>query len=401
MARSRHIGKLLVDFSCDEVEVRENPAAGPTIRPDGCYIVTGGTSGFGLTTARWLAEQRAGKIILASRSGRNAPGIEATIQFIESQGTQVEVLSVDVTDAAQVHAMVECAGSFFLRGIVHGAMVLDDAMMADLSEERFRRVLLPKVVGALNLAEVVQSASHLDFLVFYSSISALIGNKGQTNYVAANSLLDGLAHSLRARGIPALSINWGALAESGIVARDDRLGSVLASAGITGLGDHEALGVLEKMLRISKPQLGSFNVDWEKWHHANPKLADDPRFRELWIASRENDGSDVASQVRQALAGSSREQRLHALGCHLQEVLAATLKMSKENVSTTRKLNEMGVDSLMVLELGLGIKERLGIGFSVIELLKGQNLQQLAALAENRLWSSQQANIMITNKKKD
>jgi len=390
MARSRHIGKLLVDFSCGDIEVREAPDTAPIVKQDGCYIVTGGTSGFGLVTARWLAEQGAGKVVLASRSGGNAPGIRETVQFIESLGTQIEVLSVDVTDPVQVRAMIECNGAFPLRGVIHGAMVLDDAMMADLSHDRFQRVFLPKVAGALNLAEAIRKVPDLDFLVFYSSISALVGNPGQTNYVAANSFLDGFAHHLRAVGIPAISINWGALAESGVVARNDRLVSALASAGITGLGNTEALGELGKILRMAKPQMGAFHVDWEKWHDANLKLADDPRFRELRIASQANDGSDTASQIRTALAGSSRDQRLRAIEEHLQEILAETLKMSRESVSTTRKLNELGVDSLMVLELGLGIKERIGVGFSAMELLKGQNLQQLAALAENRLWGGRQ-----------
>jgi hypothetical protein len=115
-------------------------------------------------TARWLAEQGAGKVVLASRSGGNAPGIRETVQFIESLGTQIEVLSVDVTDPVQVRAMIECNGAFPLRGVIHGAMVLDDAMMADLSHDRFQRVFLPKVAGALNLAEALRKVPDLDFL---------------------------------------------------------------------------------------------------------------------------------------------------------------------------------------------------------------------------------------------
>ncbi|CAN5493083.1 type I polyketide synthase [soil metagenome] len=389
MERSRHIGKLLIDFSSGEVEVLEKPGAAPLCQRNGCYIVTGGTSGFGLTSGQWLAEQGAGKILLVSRSGNKAAGLEETIRYIEESGAQVEILSVDVTDPAQVKSLVEQASAapFFLRGIIHGAMVLDDAMMADLTEERFHRVFRPKVTGALNLADAI-AGQPIDFFVFYSSISSVIGNRGQTNYVAANRALDGLAPILRAKGIPALSLNWGALAESGVVARDARLNTVLASSGITGLTNQQALDALDEAIRSGESQLGVFLVDWEKWQDANPKLATHSLFREQLQRAQEGGGNDVSARLRAELNDVSREQRLRALEDHLQEVLANTLRMSKDTISMTRKLNEMGVDSLMVLELSLGIKERIGLNFSAMEFLKGPNLQQLAALAETRLWNS-------------
>jgi acyl transferase domain-containing protein/NADPH:quinone reductase-like Zn-dependent oxidoreductase/acyl carrier protein len=391
MARSAHVGKLLVDFSSGDVEVAEAPGVGPLVKRDGCYLVTGGTSGFGLATGRWLAEQGAGKVVLVSRSGGKAPGIAGTLEAIQAAGAQVEVQAVDVTDLAQVRALIAgCDGAPFpLRGVIHGAMVLDDAMMAELTPESFRRVFRPKAVGALNLAEALAGRIALDFFVLDSSVSALIGNRGQTSYVAANGLLDGLAHTLRARGVPAVSINWGALAETGVVARDERLGTVLSSAGITGLANRQAFAAMERAIRSEEPQIGVFLVDWEKWHAANPGLADDPRFRELRGAS-EDGGNDAASAIRQALAEASKEQRLRTLEECLQDVLANTLKMAKDTVPVDRKLNEMGVDSLLVLELSLGISERIGVSFSAMEFLKGPNLQQLAAMAESRLWKNGQ-----------
>ncbi len=381
---------LLADFSDGEIEVPETSGTEPVIKKDGCYIVTGGTSGFGLATARWLAGQGAGKVLLVSRSGRRAAGIEETLGFITSQGTEAEVLSVDVTDVSAVRSLIEHAGRapFRLRGILHGAMVLGDAMMKDLDEEGFRKVFLPKVSGAWHLAEAAAARSGLDFLVFYSSISALVGNQGQTNYVAANSVLDGLAHELRHRGIPAISINWGALGESGVVARDEHLSGVLSAIGITGLQNQQALDALETCLRAAAPQTGVFLVDWEKWHDANPKLQDDPRFRALRSRSQKDGGNDAASQIRRSLADATKEQRISALENSLQDVLANTLKMAKDAVSVNRKINEMGVDSLMVLELGLGIKDRIGLSFSAMEFLKGPTLRQLAVLAESRLWKN-------------
>jgi NAD(P)-dependent dehydrogenase (short-subunit alcohol dehydrogenase family)/acyl carrier protein len=390
MALSRHVGKILIDFSQGEIDIVESATISPAMKRDGCYIVTGGTSGFGAMTARWMAAQGAGKILLASRSGPNAPGVADIIGEIVSHGTQAEALPVDVTNEQDVRGLLAAAndGNFSLKGIVHGAMVLDDAMMADVTEESFLRVFRPKVLGALNIASALGESQGLDFLVFYSSVSALVGNRGQTSYVAANRFLDGLARVLRDRGIPATSINWGALAESGVVARDERLVSVLNSAGITGLTDAEALEALGRAIRSPKDQIGVFKVDWEKWHAANPKVSGDPRFRDLGNRSGDGDEGGASAMIRKDLADRSREQRLRVLEDHLQEVLAATLRMSKETISVNRKLSEMGVDSLMVLELGLGIRERLGVNFSAMEFLKGPNIQQLAEMAENKIWSN-------------
>jgi acyl carrier protein len=261
-------------------------------------------------------------------------------------------------------------------------------MMKDVTVESFRRVFAPKAQGAIHLAEALEGASALDFLVFHSSISALVGNRGQTSYVAANSILDALAHRLRAKGIPATAVNWGALAESGVVARDEHLGALLSTGGITGLTDREAFDAFEKILRLAVAQLGAFKVDWSKWHEAHPHLAGDPRFRDLQGAADDAGGGSVAAQIRTAMADASREQRLLTLEGHLLEALAETLKMSRETISPSRKLSEMGVDSLMVLELSLGIEYRIGISFSAMEFLKGPTLQQLAVMAEGKLWKN-------------
>lgn len=389
MERSQHIGKLLVDFSQGEVEVLVKEQPVPSCRRDGSYIVTGGTSGFGVVTAEWLAAQGAGKVYLVSRSGSKAAGLEDAVARIEAAGAEVEVLSVDVTDAAQVADLVRKANAapHALRGVIHGAMVLDDAMMADVTGERFRKVFLPKVAGALNLADALEGVEALDFLVFYSSISSVIGNRGQTSYVAANRSLDGLAAVLRGRGLPAISLNWGALAEAGVVARDERIGTVLASSGITGLGNREALQALGAILRSGRAQIGVFLVDWEKWRDANPKLAECTIFREQAMRSRAA-GNDAMARILAELEDASREQRLRVIEDRLQDVLAKTLRMSKDTIPMTRKLNEMGVDSLMVLELSLGIKEQIGLNFSAMEFLKGPTLRQLATLAESRLWGA-------------
>jgi acyl carrier protein len=129
-------------------------------------------------------------------------------------------------------------------------------------------------------------------------------------------------------------------------------------------------------------------VDWQKWHEAHPKLGADSRFRDLLQRSGSPGGNPAIDELRREMEGFSKEKRLAAMEHRLQGVLARTLKMSPDAISPDRKLNEMGVDSLMVLELGLGIKDELGISFSAMEFLKGPSLRHLAALAEQKVWKS-------------
>jgi acyl transferase domain-containing protein/NADPH:quinone reductase-like Zn-dependent oxidoreductase/acyl carrier protein len=378
--------RIVADFASGLVPVRHLSQGDSLIRRDGCYLVTGGTSGFGLTTARWLAARGAGKVILVSRSGRKAAGMEAAVREMEDSGAVVAVVAADVTKEEQVRALSSEIGDFVLSGIIHAAMVLDDAPMAEMDEARFRRVFEPKVAGAFHLAELAASRPGCDFLVFYSSVSALVGNIGQANYIAANSLLDALAAHLRAKGSPATSINWGALAESGVVARDERLGNILASSGVSGLSDRQALEALERVIRLGCPNAGVFAIDWNRWSEANPKLAVLGRFRDLCRRARAAGAEDPASRLRDSLAHLEGEQRLEVVREHLREIVAATLRMPPEAISETKKLNELGVDSLLVLELSLGIRERMGIGFSAMEFLRGPSLRELAGMTAAKLW---------------
>ncbi|MDX2079752.1 MAG: SDR family NAD(P)-dependent oxidoreductase [Terrimicrobiaceae bacterium] len=388
MARSRHTGKLLVDFSAGNVEVVASRNA-PFVRSDGTYLITGGTSGFGLLTARWMADAGAGRIVLASRSGSAVQGLSEALSRFPSS-TMVEVVAIDIADQIATKALVErlAADERPLRGVVHGAMVLDDGLIRDLTRERFESVMRPKAMGGLSIANALRSVEGLDFVVFSSSVSSLVGNPGQASYVAANAFLDALARRLRAEGIPAQSINWGALGETGVVARDEVLSRLLEAGGIQPLDNDRVFAAFGRLLRAGRVQTGVFDVDWVRWHDANPRLAEDPRFRELRIRAGQGGANGAMAEMLAELARQSREQRLEALQTQLRDVLAGTLKMNPDAVPIDRRLNDLGVDSLMVLELGLGIKERLGIQFSAMEFLKGPDLRQLAQLAESRLWKT-------------
>ncbi|WP_026422581.1 type I polyketide synthase [Actinokineospora inagensis] len=230
MQRARHIGKIVLTF--------DRPV---TPRRDASYLITGGLGALGLRTARELAERGAGHIVLASRR-TPSPRQEAIIAAIEDTGARVHVQSGDLSDRATVDRVLAACPN--LRGIVHAAGVLDDAILVHQTADRFDKVLAPKVDAAWHLHEAIGATGDLDFFVAYSSVAALLDDGGQGNYAAANAFLDGLMAHRRATGRPGLAINWGPWAEIGMAAALDLPGSIPpddgADAAVSLLGTPRA-----------------------------------------------------------------------------------------------------------------------------------------------------------------
>ncbi|HEY9226744.1 MAG TPA: SDR family NAD(P)-dependent oxidoreductase, partial [Gemmatimonadaceae bacterium] len=207
MAQAKHTGKVVL-----------TQHHGSQVRADATYLVTGGLGGLGLLVARSLAADGARHLVLMGRRAPSATA-QATIDQLVASGVQVVVATADVAQAADVQRVIAQIATTLppLRGIVHAAGVVEDAMLADQDAGRFSRVLAPKVAGTWNLHTLTREFP-LDFFVLFSSGAALLGSPGQGNYAAANLFLDALAHQRHAHGLPALSINWGSWAEVGMAA---------------------------------------------------------------------------------------------------------------------------------------------------------------------------------------
>src|SRR5207244_1840078 len=162
-----------------------------------------------------------------------------------------------------------------LRGVFHLAMVIDDAVLAQLNRERMAAVIGPKALGAWLLHEGTRDM-HLDCFVMFSSISSIFGNPAQGNYGAANSFLDSLAHHRRALGLPALTMNWGVLGGEGYVARNERVAEFLARQGTTDLSPGEVTSLLEASLVAGNTQVAAIRVDWAKWRQSFRSMQENP-----------------------------------------------------------------------------------------------------------------------------
>ncbi len=366
MARARQIGKIMLKFGGETVTgVPLNQK--PLLHSDASYLITGGFSGFGLTAAQWLAEKGAKHLILIGRSGASSKEAEQALEKLARKGVSVKAAAVDVADFSQMQQLLRACQKEMppIKGVIHSAMVLQDAFLSQLTPEAIRRVLLPKVGGALNLHRLT---SGLDFFVLFSSISSLIGNPGQGNYAAANAFLDAFCHYRKSLGLPGTTINWGAL-KTGVLSRNNKVAKHLAHHGINSLPAKTALNLLEKAILANERQLCAFDIDWKKL------MSSQPAMKEAFAFADFRQQEDVP--LCEKLGSMDEKERCSFITARLREVIGKTLKMDPEKIDPSVRLNTLGIDSLMTMELIVEMENSLGVKVPIMELMKGPSISQL------------------------
>lgn len=380
MAKARHVGKVVVDLEKGDIPLHagHKPSAG--IRNDGAYLVTGGASGFAAAVARWLADKGAGRVVLVSRRGAHSPDAPALVEELQSRGAQVDVRAVDMTDEQQVAGLLAALGDaeLPLRGIFHGAMVLEDSTLSELDDAAFHRVMAPKARGAWFLHTHSQELP-LDHFVVFSSVSAVVGNPGQGSYVAANAYLDALAEWRRRQGLPALAVGWGVLSESGVVARNDDVGSHLARRGMQGFTNAEAVAFLERLLGLGAPNKTVAAMDWSQWIQQSRGKGWSPRFENVVLEHGEDLTEGKGGRLRRELAEMEESARLERMTEHLIGEVAALLRLDPAKIQPDQNLDDIGVDSLVAVELGSALEGLVDQKIEPMQLLQGQPISAIAA----------------------
>jgi NADPH:quinone reductase-like Zn-dependent oxidoreductase len=384
MQRSRHVGKLVIDTR--EPRLRVQATTGTTaIRRDGTYLISGGLGGLGLAMAEWLAREGAGRIVLI---GRRDPSAEsrAIIRQLEQAGAAVRVVSADIADPAALARILEDVRGQGppLRGVIHAAMVLDDALLLQLGRERIDKVMRPKAHAALLLHEQTKY-DPLDFFVCCSSLAGVLGNAGQAIYGAANTFLDALCEHRRALGLPALSVSFGAISDVGFVARTRGLAAVLETRGMLSCKVSEALRMLGRLLRTRRAHVGLFRYDWSRYPSNQAALVCNLiERRDEGAAQTSAPAEDLRERLR-ASSGSDRRQLLHdRLSWHVSRILG----LSGKRVDPDTSIAAMGMDSLMAVDLHRIIETSLGADVPVMSLLQGLSIAELAKEIDRKLVAS-------------
>jgi len=379
-------------------------------RRDGSYLISGGLGDLGLRVARWLVEQGARRLILLGRTplppradwstveaGSRLGRQVAAIRELEALGASIHLAALDLADEAALGGFLahyRAEGWPPIRGVVHAAGALQDGLLVQLDAAALTTVLRPKVLGGWLLHQLL-AGQELDFFVLFSSAGAVLGQPGQGNYAAANAFLDALAHHRQALGLPALSIDWGSWAGAGFAETSGGrlLAARLALAGISPIAPEQGLELLGQLLGQPATQMTAqvmvVPVDWARYQAADPAGAAAPLLAELGAdAAAASPGPAVPpSQWRQAVLDAAPAQRRPLLQSYLSQQAARVLGLSPSRLDLGQSLSDLGLDSLMAVELKNRIAQDLKVNLPIARFLQGfsvdqaltQVLEQLAA----------------------
>ncbi|MEW1754735.1 type I polyketide synthase, partial [Streptomyces angustmyceticus] len=358
LSQARHVGKVVLTMPVP-------------LDAEGTVLVTGGTGGLGALVARHLvAEHGVRHLLLASRRGAKAPGVDALRDELAALGAEVEVAACDVADRESLSGLLDSVPKQHpLTAVVHTAGVLDDGVLSSLSPARMDAVLAPKADALVHLDELTRGADLAEFLVF-SSVAGTFGSAGQGNYAAANAFVDALVCRRSGSGLPARSLAWGAWAPdagmTGELSEADL--QRMARGGITPFTEERGVEAFDAARHAAVPVVVPVQL-----HHTMLREQDaagvlPPLMRGLLGRSARRTAASSAAAMSPADALRSRLSPLS-----LDERRAALLELVRtqaalvlghpgpEAIEPTRDFRGLGVDSLTAVELRNHLQAATGL----------------------------------------
>ncbi|MEH2162866.1 MAG: type I polyketide synthase [Nostoc sp.] len=361
------------------------------LKADATYLITGGFGGIGLLLAQWMVEHGAKHLVLVGRSQPNEAA-QATLRTLEETGTEVVVVQADVSVKEQVADLLTQIKISLppLRGVIHAAGIYEARLLQEQQWEGFAKIFAPKVSGAWNLHTLTKDLP-LDLFVLFSSAISIFSSSGSGSYAAANTFLDSLAHHRQVLGLPGLSINWGPWSTVGMarVVGERRFAQLMAQ-GVEPFSARQVLQILEQVVQKDIAQVGVIQINWSKLLEQFP-LGDYPTLiAELMAKVQKQRLSEQKAvqqpQILDQLKIASTEKCQLLLITYLQERIAKALGISASGLNIDEPLNQMGLDSLTVIELRNRLRADLGVDIAIAKFLDNLSVVSLTKLVSEQLF---------------
>lgn len=360
------------------------------------YVLAGGMGGVGRSLARFLVANGARNLVFLSRSGASSSHAKYLVEEMEDEGVKVAVFACDVADSHALAAILAICKETMppIRGVIQAATVIRDAIFDNFTFGNWQTNLRPKVLGSWNLHD--QLPTDMDFFVMLSSIVGLIGHRSQAGYAAGNTYQDALAHHRRASGLPAVSINLGAMVDVGTIAEGTTTASFSASeaaqmdeielqliASMCISGATYRFPVPPPQVCTGMPSGGMLRAgrQEEPTHFERPFFA---VLRNLGISSATSETSTVSTDKVKGLVDRLRRQ-VSVKDAYLcvSEILrfrfAKELGLTPEAVDLHKPLHQYDVDSLKAVDLKSWFSKVLKADINTFDLLKADSVSALAS----------------------
>ncbi|WP_262704978.1 MULTISPECIES: SDR family NAD(P)-dependent oxidoreductase [Streptomyces] len=359
----------------------QSTAAGTRLARDGgVYLLSGGTGGLGLHTARHMASRARVSLVLFGRS-EPGPSQETAVDEIRRAGSDAIYLRADTESQAEMERVVAEARSRFgpVTGVLHAAGVVEDALLITKPLDSLRRVLAPKLLGTRNL-DLATRGERLEYFVLYSSASAVLGSVGAADYTAANRYLDAYAEwreQLRARGEVhgrTLSVNWPMWRDGGMRIHPDVEQDVLARAGLEPMSTEDGLAAFEAALAVEGPQVIVLQGDLARLEARMTSVVESVGEQPPVAALKSPPGASVPTGTAPAVGGPGAE----AVVRELVELLADVLKIPQEELDVEDELADYGLDSIAATRALSVLEERYGVPMQPSLLLRHGSIRALA-----------------------
>lgn len=426
MQQGRHLGKIVVSIRDSDGRLQVGDSAIKSrveveLDPSASYILIGGLGGLGHSVAVWMVQRGARHLTFLSRSGGTSSQAQDFITMIESMGCSVQIVAGDVGEAGDVARTVNGV-PHKLKGIIHMAMILRDESFMKMSIDDWSEATAPKIKGTWNLHNITQDKGiELDFFVLFSSLSGVLGQPGQANYAAANTFLDSFVQYRKTQGLACAALAIGAMEGVGYLFDNKDLLRKMRGTGWLPVKEEELLLALGRAI-LPSAQFGprardGYDDESSPFREvgniligvapsipldspdSSARLRKEARMAAYFNANKSNNGRDVSGTntlkallvgARQNPAVLRKPETSALLAREFGKKLFALLLKPDEEPNLDSSLAELGLDSLIAVEMRAWWRQVFEVDISVLEMLSMGTLEalgeriakQLAALYE-------------------
>ncbi|KAF2207327.1 hypothetical protein CERZMDRAFT_107796 [Cercospora zeae-maydis SCOH1-5] len=391
------VGKMVFVPQDDDI-VPIVPARAPefALKGDAAYVLSGGLGGLGRSIARWMAGKGARHLLFLSSSGNITPAVQDMKADLEGKlGCAVHIAKCDVSDGERLKAVLDEYKTILppVKGVVQGAMKLEDSIFENMSYKSWSAAVKPKVAGSWNLHELLPR--DLDFFVMLSSATGILGNRGQANYAAGNTYQDALAHHRHSRGLPASTVDVGAILSVGYVAENSSRVAINkgTSVELEQIREEELHTILEYSMRhngdapttqvvtgltsrdtyvskgmptptfMSTPLFAHLNA--ESVHSAASMKGSKDGLKEVAIASLLATATTISAAAEMVVA---------AVVARLSDLLS----VAAEHIELDKSFSANGIDSLVAIELRTFLVRDIKADVPMLDIMSTQSIRSLA-----------------------